>query len=215
MGIFVTNLSFAIFVCIFIFDNRNRTKFLKIFLIFTQLLNFHCYKYRRDILILFSNILPIDFGSVLRCGCSPPRPVTLCPSKTPSSFFPHLSTPLLPLYVVRLKKPRLSLFIYSPWSVHFMSEGRKSPSISASFFVILFSFFSLSIYSQFFFFLGLVPVLILQRLLLFSFGAFFRVFKLELCSCSEFLSYKLKGVFLEQLSPFSTPTLLDFHFSPS
>lgn len=97
MGIFVTNLSFAIFVCIFIFDNRNRTKFLKIFLIFTQLLNFHCYKYRRDILILFSNILPIDFAMAVYCDvgvlrhaqspCAPPKHLLLFFPTCPPLYF--------------------------------------------------------------------------------------------------------------------------------
>lgn len=93
-----------------------------------------------------------------------------------------------------LLPPELSLFIYSPWSVHFMSEDGNFPSIS---FFVFFSFFSLNMYSLFF-------ALVL---------GFFRVFKLELCSCFEFLSYKLKGVFaLPRTAPNTFSLCSEAHF---
>jgi len=83
-------------------------------------------------------------------------------------------------------------------------------------------FFTQHIFAVF----SILLLLLLQRLhllllLLFGLGAFFRVFKLELCSCFEFLSYKLKGVFLQKQSP-PSPTfflpllssLLTFTFLP-
>lgn len=145
-------------------------------------------------------------------------------SATPSHLVPHQNTfffffPLVHPFtsVVRCPFEKAQAFAFYLLALEralYVRRTKISLYFGILFCDIIFFFFSQHIFAVFFF-LGLVPVLILQRLLLFSFGAFFRVFKLELCSCSEFLSYKLKGVFLEQLSPFSTPTLLDFHFSPS